>query len=56
MKEALIRTTLVLMTVAIFCGGIYGIAKFGRIISYKWWYQDMVQQTVRGMVKDSALK
>lgn len=54
--DLLAKIILVSLLIAIFAGGIYGLAKLGKTLSYKWWYQDMVQQTVRDMVKDSALK
>lgn len=59
MKKSLNLLANVLMVVAIaagFAAGIYGLSKLGKTLSYRWWYQDMVQQTVRDMVKDSALK
>lgn len=37
-------------------GGIYGLTKLGKTISYNWWYEDQVRQTVREMVNESALK
>ncbi len=34
----------------------FGLAKLGKSLSYSWWYEDQVKQTVRQMVNDSALK
>ena len=48
----LTRATVVVVTVAVCAALIY----LGKTLSYQWWYQDMVQQTVRDMVHDSALK
>lgn len=54
--DLLAKIVVFILIVAIVGGGIYGFAKLGTSMSYTWWYQDMVQQTVRDMVQDSAIK
>lgn len=46
-----------LMTfVALIIAGIFEVVRFGKSLTYKGYYPDRVQQTVREMVKDSALR
>jgi len=34
----------------------YGAQEIAKTISYSWWYEDMVKETVREMVKPEYLK
>lgn len=44
-----------LLVVAI-CIFVYASYEIGKLISYDWWYEDMVKTTIREMVKPEALK
>jgi len=46
-------TIIILMPIVIFTGWLSW--HFGRQINYRYSYKDMVQQTVREMVKDNCL-
>ena len=52
MKTMMLRT-IVVITICVFLYGAYWLTKHG---SYWLWYEDMVKNTIREMVKQDALK
>lgn len=47
---------LYLLSVVVICLFIYGSYWIAKSVSYSMWYEDMVEKTVREMVKKEALK
>ena len=56
MKNIIKGGAIILLTVVITGGFIYGSYWVAKKMSYKWWYEDMVKQTITEMVKPEALK
>lgn len=55
MKDTLLKILLGAILIAAIGGGIYGCNAIAKKLSYEWWYEDMVEQTVREMVKPEHL-
>ena len=47
---------MVLVAIALICGGIYGCYWVAKSVSYGFFYEGMVQQTITEMVKPEYLK
>ena len=52
MKDKALGAFGVIAVMIIVCSVIYGVAYLGKLISYKFWYEDQVQQTIIEMVDD----
>lgn len=47
---------IILAVVGISASMIYGGYWAAKHFSYSWWYEDMVKQTIRQMVNETALR
>lgn len=45
-----------LLLAALVAFGMYGMVWIGKHLSYSWFYENLVQQTVKEMVREEALK
>lgn len=55
MKNKILGGIMVLFVAALIISVIYLLALLGKTISYKVWYEDQVQQTVKEMVDQKYL-
>lgn len=55
-KQKLDVAAIMVIVVSAFVGFVYASWYFGRIVNYRLSYKSMVEQTVRDMVKQEALK
>ncbi len=44
------------VSVVFVCCAVFGAYWVVKHVSYAWWYEDMVKQTIRQMVNETALK
>ena len=56
MFEYFAKTMMVLVIIAMVCGGIYGCYWVAKSVSYSFFYEGMVKATVTEMVKPEYLK
>lgn len=56
MFEYFAKTMMVLVLIAMVCGGVYGCYWVTKTVSYSFFYEDMVERTVVKMVKPEYLK
>lgn len=50
------RVILAIILFIIFCFGIWGLYWLVKTLSYYFFYEDMVQRTIREMVRPEALR
>lgn len=55
MKEMLSKVGITIVALSTFCLFLYGSYWVAKTVSYQLFYEDMVQDTVREMVKTEAL-
>jgi uncharacterized protein YneF (UPF0154 family) len=56
MKEEAQKAIAVIIVICLMGGLIFGSYWIAKKLSYEWWYEDMVQGTVREMVKPEYLE
>ena len=54
--STLVNGVIILAVIGIICSVIYGSYWAAKHLSYSWWYEDMVKQTIRQMVNEGALR
>ena len=56
MKDMILKICFGIVGVALICGFIYGGYWVAKTVSYSFFYESMVEQTVKDMVKPEYLK
>lgn len=55
MKEEILKGISILAVICLMGGFVFGCYWLAKRLSYEWWYESMVQETVREMVKPEYL-
>lgn len=56
MKDRILGAIGVIAIIIIVISTIYGLAYIGKLLSYNFWYEDQVQQTIKEMVDEKYLR